>query len=181
MAEEKKKKPGKRDHLKDFYQDVTGKYIYGGAHYVSGMPQADYKQLVRKLWLCAGSALLGLILAGCIPAAGMGEGFWVLPFYLGEIISTIMVCWSLWEFTGGGDPIRAYVYEANVDKIPRRCEFGMVFGILCLAGFLLHLLVSGMGKAALWATVLFVVIQFVAVVGLFYVKKLLQSVKWTKK
>ena len=40
MAEEKKRR-GRRDHLNDFYRDVSGNYIYTGACYVcTGGPQA---------------------------------------------------------------------------------------------------------------------------------------------
>ena len=181
MAEEKKKRPGKREHLKDFYKDVTGKYVYGGAMYTNGLTAEQHKQLILRLWLCGGGSMLGQVVAGCIPAAGMTDGFWVLPFYLGAIISAIMVCWALWEMTDGGEPMREYIYNASVEKLPRRCEFGMVFGILALAGLLLRLVFSGLAGGTLWATVLFVVIQVGAVCGLFFVKKMLQSTHWSKK
>ena len=181
MAEEKKKRPGKRDHLNDFYKDVSGQYVYGGAMYTNGLTPAQHKRFILRLWLCAGGSLLGQIAAGCIPAAGMGDGFWVLPFYLGTIISTIMVCWAMWELTDGGEPMREYIYNASVGKLPRRCEFGMVFGGLSVAGLVIRLIVSGLAGGTLWATVLFVAIQIGTVCALFLVKKMLQSTHWSKK
>ena len=48
MAEEKKRR-GRRDHLNDFYRDVSGNYIYTGACYVcTGGPQAR-TVLLRRL------------------------------------------------------------------------------------------------------------------------------------
>lgn len=179
MAE--KKRRGKREHLKDFYKDVSGKYVYGGALYTCNLPDAERKRNLRQMWFCCGSAFVALIVAGCIPAAGMAEGFLVLPFYLGTIISVGMVCWALWELCDGGDPMREYVYNASVEKMPRRCEFGMVLGGLCLGGLVIHLMFSGLKDAELWATVFFVAIQFWTVIGMTFVKKLLKRMKWTKK
>ncbi len=181
MAEEKKKRRGRREHLKDFYQDVTGKYVYGGTMYTCDLPKEQYKRLLGTLWLCGGGALAAQILAGCIPAAGMQEGFWVLPFYLGTIISCGMVCWALGELSAGGNPLREYVYAASVEKLPRRCEFGMVFSGLCLAGLTVKLLWSGLQNASLWATVLFAVIQIGTIYVLFSANKILNNLDWRKK
>lgn len=178
---EKKKKRGKREHLKDFYKDVSGKYVYGGAMYSCNLPNAERKRNLILMWLCGGGSLVALIVGGCIPAAGMTEGFFVLPFYLGTVISVIMVCWALWELCDGGEPMREYIYEASVVKIPKRCEFGMVLGGLCLIGLLVHLLLSGLKNAELWATVFFVAIQVVVVLSMFFIKKMLKDMKWTKK
>lgn len=182
MAEEKKKKRrGRREHLKDFYQDVTGKYVYGGTMYTCGLPKEEYKRLLNILWLCGGGTMAAQILAGCIPAAGMQEGFWVLPFYLGAIISCGMVCWALGELTSGGDPIREYIYAASVEKLPRRCEFSMVFSGLCLVGLLVKLLWSGLQNSSLWATVLFVAIQIAAIGAMLTIKKMINNLHWCKK
>ncbi len=179
--QEKKKRRNKREHLKDFYQDVSGKYVYGGAMYACDLPPARRKQILTQMWLSVAGAAAALILGGCIPAAGMSDGFLVIPFYLGAIISTGMACWTLWELTAGGDPMREYIYTACLEKLPKRCEFGMVFAGLCLVGLLLHLFIYRMEDASLWATVLFMVIQIGTIGALFLVKKLLQVLHWTKK
>lgn len=179
--QEKKKRRNKREHLKDFYRDVSGKYVYGGAMYACDKTPAERKQTLLRMWLCAGGAAAALILGGCIPAAGMTEGFLVIPFYLGAVVSTGMTCWTLWDLTSGGDPMREYIYTACMEKLPKRCEFGMTFCALCLVGLLLHLLMYQLGNASVWATVFFVAIQLGSLAALFMVKKMLQTLHWTKK
>ncbi len=181
MAKGEKKPRKKREHLKDFYRDVSGKYVYGGVMYTCTLLPADRKKNILRMWLGSGAAFIMQIIAGCVPSAGMSEGFLVLPFYLGAIISCGMVCWALWELTSGGEPVRAYVYDASVKKLPGRCNAGMIFCGLTLVGLILDVVLNGMGKGKIWATVLFVAIQIAAASGLFLVKKILQSIKWVKK
>lgn len=178
---QKEKKPGKREHLKDFYRDVSGKYVYGGTTYTCTMQPEAYKKTILRMWLCSGAAFIAQIIAGCVPSAGMSEGFLVLPLYLGAIISCGMVCWALWELTSGETPVRAYVYDASIKKLPGRCNAGMLFCALTLMGLVLDMWMHGIGRGKVWATVLFVAIQVGAASALFLVKKNLQTLEWVKK
>ena len=52
MTEEKKRQ-GRRDHLNDFYRDVSGNYVYTGVCYEHTGGVCANTALLRRLWLMA--------------------------------------------------------------------------------------------------------------------------------
>ena len=50
MADEKKKRRGRRAYLEDFHRNVAGEYIYTGQTHAWKAPRG---KTLRKLWLCA--------------------------------------------------------------------------------------------------------------------------------
>lgn len=127
MADEKKKRRGRRAYLEDFHQNVAGEYIYTGQTHAWKAPRG---KTLRKLWLCAIAAIGAAVAAGCVPNTGMERRVWALIPYVLMLISSGVQGWLLYKLTDGGDPVRDYVWKASVPRLP---VAGIVTGILALA------------------------------------------------
>ena len=124
MADEKKKRRGRRAYLEDFHQNVAGEYIYTGQTHAWKAPRG---KTLRKLWLCAIAAIGAAVAAGCVPNTGMERRVWALIPYVLMLISSGVQGWLLYKLTDGGDPVRDYVWKASVPRLPAA---GIVTGIL---------------------------------------------------
>ena len=127
MADKKKKRPGRRDYLNDFHQNVAGEYMNTGQTHAWKSPRS---RTLLKLWLCAVAALGTAVAAGCIPNTGMERRVWALIPYVLMLISSGVQGWFLYKLTDGGDPVRDYVWRASVPRLP---TVGIVTGILAFA------------------------------------------------
>ena len=127
MADEKKKRRGRRAYLEDFHQNVAGEYIYTGQTHAWKAPRG---KTLLKLWLCAIAAIGAAVAAGCVPNTGMERRVWALIPYVLMLISSGVQGWLLYKLTDGGDPVRDYVWKASVPRLPAA---GIVTGILALA------------------------------------------------
>lgn len=124
MADEKKKRRGRRAYLEDFHRNVAGEYIYTGQTHAWKAPRG---KTLRKLWLCAIAAIGAAVAAGCVPNTGMERRVWALIPYVLMLISSGVQGWLLYKLTDGGDPVRDYVWKASVPRLPAA---GIVTGIL---------------------------------------------------
>lgn len=124
MADEKKKRRGRRAYLEDFHQNVAGEYIYTGQTHAWKAPRG---KTLLKLWLCAIAAIGAAVAAGCVPNTGMERRVWALIPYVLMLISSGVQGWLLYKLTDGGDPVRDYVWKASVPRLPAA---GIVTGIL---------------------------------------------------
>ena len=143
MAEEKKRR-GRRDHLNDFYRDVSGNYVYTGACYVCTAPQ-ERTTLLRRLWLLTAALVVAVAAGGCISAPGVGRCFYVLLPYAAQIGVTGSIVWAVARWQTREYPLRAYVYRATVQALPGRCLAQAVLAGVGLAAETLYLLLSGSG------------------------------------
>ena len=81
---------------------------------------------------------------GRLPAVeGLGRSAFVLLPYLVEMGGLAAVGWALCRITAGGDPLRAYVYEATVLKIPRRAWVAMIGAAATLVGGIVYVASQG--------------------------------------
>lgn len=170
MAEEKKKK--RRAYLEGYQRDQAGKYVWHGELYTfqgSGR-QAAERELRRelgKLWGLCGGMMAALIAAGCITAPGMDNCFYVILPYGAGMAAGVSVCWALYRFTTGGNPLKSYVYSASVKALPRRTALAALCAVLCIAGDILFVCRGGLeGK-------LLDFVLFLAMNGLFAASSLL--------
>ena len=94
------------------------------------------------------------VAAGCVPAPGTINCFYVLMPYLGVLSAIILTCWAFGQLAGGGEPLRRYVYDRSLPKLPVRLGFTVTGAVLTLAGETFYLL-TGADDGKLWAAVLF--------------------------
>lgn len=174
MAEEKKRR-GRRDHLNDFYRDVSGNYIYTGAYYVcTGGPQAR-TALLRRLWLMTVVMAIAVVAGGCISAPGVGRCFYVLLPYAAQIGVTGSIVWAMTRWQAREYPMRAYVYQATVKALPGRCLAGAILAGAGLAAETVYLLLSGSGGRGAAAAVYLLLQACVLVLTLLARRSVLQS------
>lgn len=120
MGEQKKKKPGRRAYLDDFHPTARGDYVYTGKMIPWPAPgRGTRKQVLLRLWCWALLGTLAAVLGGCLDGVGMGGRPYVLLPYMAGLILAGCSLWSLIRLTGGGEELRAYVYQATVERLPR--------------------------------------------------------------
>lgn len=137
MADPTKKRRSRKAYLEDFHRNARGDFEYHGAYY-RYLPQTtskvsrqaahpllrmtrSYAGALALLWSLGGLELLAAVAVGCIPAAGMGNAFYVILPYAGLFAASVSLIWLLGRLSAGGNPLREYVYLATVKKLPGRC------------------------------------------------------------
>lgn len=150
MAQQEQKKRSRRAHLNDFQPDLRGDYVYTGAHFTFEGGAEALRRFRLRAALLAGLAAAAAVGAGCLPAVGLsgrGSHFAAILPYLGLLAAVFGVTWKTVRLLNGVDPLRAYVYEATVPKLPVWTGAGALFGALsALAALLLLLLRPEEGK-----------------------------------
>ena len=168
MAEQNKKRR-KREHLNDFYLDVSGKYVYRGKMYAYVGPLPRKAALV-KAWTFAGLAAAAQVANGFLPVPSLNGCFYVVVPYVIGLIAVCSAVWALGRITVAGDRLREYVYQETAAQLPTRCMVGAVCSGLAFAGQLLYLLLNGT-QQKLGLMLLFAAFQFIATVTMYKLKR----------
>ncbi len=132
MAGEKKK--GRRAYLDDFTPTVSGGYVYSGQIFLFEGDESQRRGLLGLLWGLWALVTAAELLCGCIRAPGAEGCFYVVLPYVGALAASFSVTWGLVRLSREGARLRAYVYEATVEKFPLRVSFTAVCAALALAG-----------------------------------------------
>ena len=138
MADRKKK----RAYLDDFEKDLNGNYQYRGAHYRYADEQPRGKALARLWVLCGGGAAL-VVAAGLVPGATAYAPFWLLLPYMAGLLAAVYAVYLLVRLTAGGNPLRAYIHEQTVQKLPGSCMLAAVLAAVTAAAQLVQLALAG--------------------------------------
>lgn len=178
MAEEKKKRRKKRAYLDDFYQDLSGNYVYRGKLYRYTAQDLPRKTALTRGWLCTGAALAALLVNGLVPNPALSGCFYVVIPYVAGLIAACSAAWALGRVTAAGDELRAYVYDETAAQLPARCMLSVVCSAAAAAGQLLYLILHGTG-ALLELMLLFVCLQLFASFGLYKLKCFKFEGRWT--
>ena len=161
MADEKKpEKKSKRAYLDDFEKDLNGNYQYRGAHYryAGSTPRA---KLLAQLWgLCGVSAAL-TVAAGVLPGATADAPLYLLLPYMAALVAALYTVVLLARLTHGGDPMRAYIYEQTVQKLPSLAGLAAVLCGLAALGQGIALFAGG-GQTTMPVKCVFILFQAIA-------------------
>lgn len=177
MAEKKKK--GRRAYLEAFQKNHEGKYEYRGEAYAwQGTEEKRRRELVRLWGLCV--VMLGsLAAAGCVEAPGSINCAYVILPYVINLIAGISVCWGLCRLSAGGNPVRAYVWQASVEQIPGRALFACICGGASLAGEVIFAVRNGLeGKAGGFAA--FLLLECAVCAASFQMRRQIRKLEWKK-
>lgn len=138
----------KRAYLDDFARDLNGNYEYRGAycHYTGSVPRR--KRLARLWGLCAAASALA-VGAGFVPGATARAAVYVSLPYMAALLAVVYSLWALVRMTAGGEPLRAYIHEQTVQKLPGRCLLAAVLCGVAAAGQLVSLVLAGFSAARL--------------------------------
>ena len=176
MTEEKKRR-GRRDHLNDFYRDVSGNYVYTGVCYEHTGGVCANTALLRRLWLMAAVMAAAVVTGGCISAPGVGRCFYVLLPYAAQIGVTGSIVWAMTRWQAREYPMRAYVYKATVKALPGRCMAEAVLAGAGAAAEVVYLLLSGAGGHGLMAA-LYLLLKAVSVAAALSARRLVLQSRW---
>ena len=123
----------KHAYLDDFEKDLNGNYQYRGAHYrYAGTPSRG--RALSVLWLCCGGGAALAVGAGVLPGATAHAPVWLLLPYMAALITALYAVVVLARLTRGGDPMRAYIHEQTVQKLPFLCVASAVLCGVAAAG-----------------------------------------------
>lgn len=117
---EKKKRPGRRDYLNDFHQNVAGEYVYTGTHYIYNVEKKSYRAHLTCLWVFGALAMACAIVGGCLPHVHFDKVPYVLVPYTVSLVACGMTLYALARMSSGGGTLRSYVYKSTVAKLPAR-------------------------------------------------------------
>lgn len=154
MADRKKK----RAYLDDFEKDLNGNYQYRGAHYHYKGTKSRGRALAGLWVLCGGGAAL-VVAAGLVPGATAYAPFWLLLPYMASLLAAVYAVYLLVRLTAAGEPLRAYIHEQTVLKLPDSCTLAAVLAGITAAAQLVQLAVS---RQNLPARILFILLQAAA-------------------
>lgn len=174
MAEKRRRT---KAYLDDFKKTASGEYSYEGAVY--HMAEEERKKMLLRLWALLGGIGVLLLACGCVPAAGMDHSVWALLPYAADWAAFAFVCGGMYRMTAGGNPLREYVYEASVKKLPARLKAVEICTALTLAGDAVYLVRNGFEGKVLY-TGLFFLMEALAFFLALKMEKLLPEGKWEK-
>lgn len=173
MADRKKK----RAYLDDFEKDLNGNYQYRGAHYRYAGEQPRGKAMARLWALCGGGAVL-VAAAGFVPGATARAPFWLLLPYMAGLLAAVYAVYLLVRLTAGGDPLRAYIHEQTVQKLPSACMLAAVLAAVTAAAQLVQLALVGQNLPARLA---FTLLQAAAAAAFVLANKRFKALKYEKQ
>lgn len=136
MADRKKK----RAYLDDFEKDLNGNYQYRGAHY--HYKGTNPRPGTGRLWvLCGGGAAL-VVAAGLVPGRDRLCAVLAAAPYMAGLLAAVYAVYLLVRLTAAGEPLRAYIHEQTVLKLPGSCTLAAVLAGITAAAQLVQLAVS---------------------------------------
>lgn len=178
MAEKKYK--GRKAYLNDFRKNEKGDYEYQGVLY----QWKGEKELLRRelslLWILCIAMLAVLTVAGCVDAPGPKNSFYVVLPYTVSFIFGISTAWGLWRLFDGGNPLRAYIYEASVVQIPVRTVGTMIGAGAAILGEIVFLFRNGFaGKVS--GSLGFLLLEGAAIILAVILRQRVMKMTWEQK
>lgn len=175
MADKKRSRPKRREHLNDFRVDLNGEYIYEGEYYlpVSGS-LADFCKKTRLL-----TALVVLLsfCPGFIIGLPGADGLYVILPWLAQLITAATLISSALKLRSENKGLRGYLYRKSVEAYPGRLLILAVFSGLEIVGAALRILTDE-EKPLLPLAVVF--ISLCSAVCALYLRKRIMSLRWKK-
>ena len=161
MAEQNHKgssrKSGRRAYLKYITLTPNG-YEYTGPVCRCQNPPGERKRLLWQQGCCCAVMVVMAVAAGCLPAPGTANCFYVLLPYLWALSAVVLTCLAFGQLAVGGEPMRRYVYDRSLPKLPVRLGFTVAGAALTLAGETFYLLTAA-DDGKFWAAALFMACQ----------------------
>ena len=176
MAEGKERR-GRRDHLNDFYRDVSGNYVYTGTCYVCRAAEKERTALHPHVSHMTALMSDAVVAADIKSPKRKQPCFYVLLPYAAEVGLTGSVVWATVRWQAREYPMREYVYRATVQALPGRCLGEAIAAGVGLAAEVVYLLLSGSGgRGALAAA--YLALKAVSLVAALFARQLVRRSAW---
>lgn len=138
----------KHSKLEYFQRNAAGEYIYTGTQ-MAYVPQGkSRKRLLGELWGLGVVGTICLLADGFLPLGSFRGCIYVLGPYIVALLAAISCLWTISELTGGGDPLRQYIHDATVLKLPGRAMLSAVAALLCMLGEGIYCILHGIDGGA---------------------------------
>lgn len=175
----REKKKGRRAYLNDFHRNVEGQYEYAGERYEYCGDEKSRKRATAGLMGLA-LLLVALVLGeGCIPVPGLSRTFYVLLPYVMELMGGVSACLAAGSLLVAEYPLREYVYQSTLQKLPFRSGAAALGAGLTLAGETIYLIRNGLGGMTGYV-VFFYVLQAAALLTAILLFRSSGKMEWKK-
>lgn len=145
----------RRDYLKDYQLSEEGTYEWQGSTWT--WDSLDVRTtFIRSSKICVALAALCLVAIGFIPAGAIGNTALVLLPYALSVLALALTVVSYVRLVREGDPMRSYVYERSLVRLPAQTLFGLIVSVMAAVGEIITLVRGGTTHSAL--TILAVVL-----------------------
>ena len=110
----------RRAYLDDFRKTQNGDYQYEGSRYACELSEKEWKKQSTAMAAAGIAVILLTIAAGCVPSVGLQGSIFVLLPYAVQLAAACSLAWACARLLGKEYPLREYVYQQTVCKIPLR-------------------------------------------------------------
>ena len=107
-----------KSHRRRAYLD--GDYQYEGSRYACELSEKEWKKKSTAMAAAGIAVILLTIAAGCVPSVGLQGSIFVLLPYAVQLAAACSLAWACARLLGKEYPLREYVYQQTVCKIPLR-------------------------------------------------------------
>lgn len=179
MQKQSLKRHSRKPYLNDFHKSDSGAYAYKGALYSYIPKNKSLKQALVQLWALYGSLLLVAIAAGCLPNTGIQNTAYIILPYTILLIASIRLCWAMGRLTAGGNPLREYIYQASVLKLPIWSIVVAILAILSILGEIIFLFLHEMQSSLIPHFLLIALLLYVCIIA-FWARHIIRQLQWSK-
>lgn len=169
----------RRAYLDDYKINEEGQYEYQGVRYKWPLEEMERKKLQRRLQVMEILAIAAALLAGCIPAPGVGSSACLILPYAFGVVAVISLGLALWPVCTEPDPMRGHVYEASVLKVPFRSMLAAVLAALSLAGEIIYLFLNG-SEGKMLDGVIFLALEAAVLAIVMNIRQQVCGLQWKK-
>lgn len=110
----------RRAYLDDFRKTQNGDYQYEGSRYACELSEKEWKKQSTAMAAAGIAVILLTIAAGCVPSVGLQGSIFVLLPYAVQLAAACSLAWACARLLSKEYPLREYVYQQTVCKIPLR-------------------------------------------------------------
>ena len=129
----------RRAYLDDFRKTQNGDYQYEGSRYACELSEKEWKKKSTAMATAGIAAILLTIAAGCVPSVGLQGSIFVLLPYAVQLAAACSLAWACARLLGKEYPLREYVYQQTVCKIPLRSRVCIAVTGVSVLGELIEL------------------------------------------
>lgn len=168
-----------RSYLEDYQINEQGEYEFHGVLYRWEVPEKR-KEVIRRLWLFLTAAAVLMLAAGCIPAPGVNNMFYLLLPYAIGLGFCVWSAMALGRMSAEADPMREHVFKTSAGRLPVTFLLAAMMGIICVIAEAVHLVLhTGEGKTLYG--ILFTVMEAAAAFLLIAGRRTLGGLSWRRE
>ena len=141
MAGEKRR--GRRAHLRDFKLNGKGEYVYTGKYMAWPGDEKDYRRHMVFFAVMAFVMISMTFAAECLASVPMSRYPLTAVFWFAQMVPVCLTVYAVCKMIAGRNPMRSYVYDASVGKLPGRALFSLIFSGICALWECVYLIING--------------------------------------